>query len=62
MSAVLLRRLFSSSVDLYETLNPNVREILKMELLKGIQEEQSVSAKWKMCDAVAEIARCLLGK
>lgn len=61
MSAVLLRRLFSSTVELYETLNPIIQQSTKLELLKGIQEEQSLNVKWKICDAVAEIARCLLG-
>ena len=61
MSAVLLRRLYSSTVDLYEKLSTEIQELSKVELLKAIQEEQSLNVKWKICDAVAEIARCLLG-
>ena len=61
MSGVLIRRLFSSTVDLYESLGEDLKQSLKQELLLGIQEEPSVTVKWKICDAVSEIARCLLG-
>lgn len=61
MSAVLIRRLFSSAVDLYETLTQDIQQSLKQELLQGIHDEQSVIVKWKICDAVSELARCLLG-
>ena len=61
MSGVLIRRLFSSTVDLYESLTEDLKLSLKQELLLGIQEEPSVNVKWKICDAVSELARCLLG-
>lgn len=62
MSAILIRRLFLSTVDLYENLGPDLKESLKQELLMGIQEEPIVTVKRKICDAVSELARCLLGK
>lgn len=61
MSGVLIRRLFSSTVDLYESLSEELKQSLKQDLLLGIQEEASTNVKWKICDAVSEIARCLLG-
>ncbi len=61
MSGVLIRRLFSSTVDLYESLSQDLKLSLKQELLLGIQEEPLANVKWKICDAVSEIARCLLG-
>ena len=61
MSSVLLRRLFSSTVDPLESLSEDLKQSLKQELLMGIHEEPSVNVKWKICDAVSELARCLLG-
>ncbi|CAH3175486.1 unnamed protein product [Porites lobata] len=60
MSAVLLRRIFSSSVDFYEKLDPTLQQGMKDGLLKAIEEEQIPTVRKKICDAVAELSRSLL--
>ena len=62
MSAVLLRRIFSSSVDFYEKLDPTLQQGMKDGLLKAIEEEQIPTVRKKICDAVAELSRSLLGE
>lgn len=62
MSAVLLRRIYSSSVDFYQKLDVNLQQAMKADLLKGISEEQVPTVQRKICDAVAELARSLLGE
>lgn len=62
MSAVLLRRIYSSSVDFYDKLDPALQQEMKNYLLKAIQEEQVQTIRKKVCDAVAELSRSLLGK
>ncbi|XP_078381779.1 importin-5-like [Oculina patagonica] len=60
MSAVLLRRIYSSSVDFYDKLDPAFQQEMKDNLLKAIQEEQVQTIRKKVCDAVAELSRSLL--
>ena len=62
MSAVLLRRIFSSSVDFYDKLDPAFQQEMKNDLLKGIGDEEVQTIRKKVCDAVAELSRSLLGK
>ena len=62
MSAVLLRRIFSSSVDFYDKLDPAFQQEMKNDLLKAIGEEEVQTIRKKVCDAVAELSRSLLGK
>lgn len=62
MSAVLLRRIFSSSVDFYDKLDQAFQQEMKNDLLKAINEEQAQAVRKKVCDAVAELSRSLLGK
>lgn len=62
MSAVLLRRIFSSSVDFYNKLDPAFQQEMKNDLLKAIGEEEVQTIRKKVCDAVAELSRSLLGK
>ena len=62
MSAVLLRRIYSSSVDFYDKLDPAFQQEMKNDLLKGIKEEQVPTIRKKICDAVAELSRSLLGE
>ncbi len=62
MSAVLLRRIYSSSVDFYDKLDPAFQQEMKDNLLKAIQEEQVQTIRKKVCDAVAELSRSLLGE
>ena len=62
MSAVLLRGIFSSSVDFYDKLDQAFQQEMKNDLLKAINEEQAQAVRKKVCDAVAELSRSLLGK
>ena len=62
MSAVLLRRIFSSSVDFYDKLDPALQQEMKNDLLKSIGDEQVPTIRKKICDAVAELSRSLLGE
>lgn len=60
MSAVLLRRIYSSSVDFYDKLAPALQEEMKNDLLQAINTEQLPTIRKKICDAVAELSRSLL--
>jgi len=62
MSAVLLRRIFSSSVDFYDKLDPAFQQEMKNDLLKAIGDEEVQTIRKKVCDAVAELSRSLLGR
>ena len=62
MSAVLLRRIYSSSVDFYDKLDAALQEEMKTDLLKAIGDEQIPTIRKKVCDAVAELSRSLLGE
>ena len=62
MSAVLLRRIYSSSVDFYDKLDPALQQQMKNDLLKAIECEQVSTIRKKICDAVAELSRSLLGE
>lgn len=62
MSAVLLRRIYSSSVDFYDKLDPALQQEMKNDLLKAIEVEQMPTIRKKVCDAVAELSRSLLGE
>ena len=62
MSAVLLRRIFSSSVDFYDKLDPAFQQEMKNDLLKAIGDEEVQTIRKKVCDAIAELSRSLLGR
>ena len=62
MSAVLLRRIFSSSVDFYDKLDQSFQQEMKNDLLKAIGDEQVQTIRKKVCDAIAELSRSLLGE
>ena len=62
MSAVLVRRIFSSSVDFYDKLSPALQEEMKNDLLQAIHNEQVQTVRKKICDAVSELSRSLLGE
>ena len=47
MSAVLLRRIFSSSVDFYDKLDQAFQQEMKNDLLKAINEEQAQAVRKK---------------
>lgn len=61
MSAVLLRRLFSTEfLDFYEKLPPESKTQLKEQVLLAIQQEQTEQMRHKVCDVAAEVARNLI--
>lgn len=62
MSAVLLRRIYSSSVDFYDKLDPTFQQGMKNDLLQAIGNEEVQTIRKKICDAVAELSRSLLGE
>ena len=62
MSAVLLRRIYSNSVDFYDKLDPAMQQAMKADLLKALETEQVPTVRRKVGDAVAELSRSLLGK
>lgn len=61
MSAVLLRRLFSSEfLDFYEKLPDEQKKELKAQILLAIQQDQTEQLRHKVCDVAAEVARNLI--
>uniref|UniRef100_A0A8C4STW7 Importin-5 n=1 Tax=Erpetoichthys calabaricus TaxID=27687 RepID=A0A8C4STW7_ERPCA len=61
MAAVLLRRLFSSAFDeIYPILSTDLQNVIRSELLLGIQMEGSPNIRKKICDIAAELARNLI--
>jgi hypothetical protein len=62
LAAVLLRRLFTNDFnEWWPKISPELQAGVKMELMKGIQEELTPPVKRKVCDATAELARNLIG-
>lgn len=62
MSAVLLRRLFSTEfTDFYDKLPPESKAQLKEQVLLAIQlPDQTEQLRHKICDIAAEVARNLI--
>uniref|UniRef100_A0A182VXX6 Importin N-terminal domain-containing protein n=1 Tax=Anopheles minimus TaxID=112268 RepID=A0A182VXX6_9DIPT len=61
LAAVLLRRLFSSEFhEFYEPLPPESKEPLKQQILLTLQQTESGSMRRKICEMVAEVARCMI--
>lgn len=61
MSAVLLRRLFSSEfMDFYDKLPDQQKKELKDQILLAIQQDQTEQLRHKVCDVAAEVARNLI--
>lgn len=61
MSAVLLRRLFSTEfTDFYDKLPQESKAQLKEQILLAIQQEQTEQMRHKVCDVAAEVARNLI--
>jgi hypothetical protein len=61
MAAVLLRRIFATTVDFVKKLDDNAMMAVKADLLRGIQEEQNPTVRRKICDAASELSKSLLG-
>ena len=63
MAAVLLRRLYTTDFDDYwPEIDVEMQNRIKQEMLMGVQREQEDGVRKKMCDAMAEFARNMLGK
>jgi hypothetical protein len=63
LSLVMLRRLISTSVEEnWSTLDDNIKNTLKVELLAAVQQETDQSIRKKITDVIAELARFLIGK
>lgn len=61
MSAVLLRRLFSTEfMDFYDKLPDLQKKELKDQILLAIQQEQTEQLRHKVCDVASEVARNLI--
>ncbi|GLV41396.1 Karyopherin beta 3 [Carabus blaptoides fortunei] len=61
MSAVLLRRLFSSEFqDFYPKLLAEGQAQLKEQVILAVQQEQSDAMRRKVCEVIAEVARNLI--
>lgn len=61
MSAVLLRRLFSSEFqDFYPKLPVEGQAQLKEQVILAVQQEQSDAMRRKVCEVIAEVARNLI--
>lgn len=61
MSAVLLRRLFSTEFsDFYDKLTEPQKKELKEQILLAIQQDQTEQLRHKVCDVAAEVARNLI--
>ena len=62
MAAVLYRRLLSN-MDNYSTkVSADVQELCKTQLLQAVQHEDDEQMRKKLCDCVAELAKCYLGE
>lgn len=61
MSAVLLRRLFSSEFqEFYPKLPVESQAQLKEQIILAVQQEQSDQMRRKVCEVIAEVARNLI--
>ncbi|EDO35645.1 predicted protein [Nematostella vectensis] len=60
MAAVLLRRIFTATVDFLKKIDENTQNLMKESLLKGIHEEQDSNVRKKICDAVSELSKSFL--
>ncbi|KOX78914.1 Importin-5, partial [Melipona quadrifasciata] len=61
MSAVLLRRLFSSEFrHFYRKIPPEAQAQLKEQILLSVQNEQTETIRRKVCEVAAEVARNLI--
>ncbi|XP_058063028.1 importin-5 [Anopheles bellator] len=61
LSAVLLRRLVSAEFqEFYEPLPPEAKDQLKQQILLTLQQNEVGSMRRKICEMVAEVARCMI--
>ena len=62
MSAVLLRRLFTSTFeDFWPQFPPEAQQSLKQELLQLMEHEQDPAIRKKIAEATAEFSKNMLG-
>ncbi|XP_050394291.1 importin-5 [Patella vulgata] len=63
MSCILLRRLFCNEfTEVWPTLEPDIQNSIKAQLMMAIREELSPPVRKKICEVVAELARNLIGE
>lgn len=63
MACILLRRMFTSNFEeMWQQLSPELQNAVKQELMVAIKEETVHTIRKKICDAVAELARNMLGR
>jgi len=59
-SLILLRRALMNENSLWDKIDTNTKNLLKRELLKGIEQEENLSVRHQLCDATFELAGDLL--
>lgn len=63
MACILLRRMFSATFEeIWPQLPADMQNGLKQELMLSVREETVQTIRKKTCDAIAELARNLLGR
>lgn len=60
MAAVLLRRLLSSMDDFVTKISPGTQETCKLNLLNTVHTRSEPQVCKKICDCIAELAKCYL--
>lgn len=60
MSAVLFRRLLSNIDDYSTKINGDIQNICKTKLIEAVTQEQDDQMRRKLCDSIAELAKCYL--
>jgi len=60
MAAVLFRRLLSNLDDFDTKISADVQELCKQQLIQAVQKEQEEVMRKKICDSIAELAKCYL--
>ena len=61
MAAVLYRRLLSNMDDYMTKIDADVQELCKVQLLQAVHLEEDEQMRKKICDCIAELAKCYLG-
>ena len=61
MAAVLFRRLLSNIED-FDKVTEDIKGLCKTQLLHAVQNEQDNTQRKKICDCLAELAKCYIGK
>lgn len=62
MAAILCRRLISNMDDFTTKIGIDVQDVCKNQLVQAAQMEQDQQMRKKLCECIAELAKCYLGK